>query len=123
MTEKDILNVMTNLKCSREEAIEVLQDDEAIDKGAKLFELTPEQKKASKAARMAGGSKRTTPTKRERKVDEAKGAILAECKTTLETLGAEITEVKTETEIAFCLNGEQYTLKLTKHRPKKEGGK
>jgi len=120
MTEKDILNVMTNLKCSREEAIEVLQDDEAIDKGAKLFELTPEQKKASKAARMAGGSKRTTPTARERKVDEEKGAILTSCKETLETLGANITEVKTETEVAFELNGCNYTLKLTKHRPPKD---
>jgi hypothetical protein len=29
------------------------------------------------------------------------------------------TAIKTETELAFTYNGELYTLKLTKHRPKK----
>ena len=120
MTEADILRIMEGLHCSREEAIEVLQDDEAIDHGENLFELTPEQKKASKDARNAGGNKRTKPVQRERKIDEVKGAILTACQTTLTELQATITKVKTETEIEFTLNGENYTLKLTKHRPLKQ---
>lgn len=119
MTEADILRVMEGLHCSREEAIEILRDDEAVDRGENLFELTPEQKKASKEARSAGGNKRTKPAQRERKVDEAKGAILTACQTTLAGLNATVTKVQTETEIEFTLNGENYTLKLTKHRPPK----
>lgn len=119
MTEADILRVMEGLHCSREEAIEILRDDEAVDRGENLFELTPEQKKASKEARSAGGNKRTKPVQRERKVDEAKGAILTACQTTLAGLNATVTKVQTETEIEFTLNGENYTLKLTKHRQPK----
>lgn len=119
MDEATIKRMMDCLHCSREEAIEILQDDEAIDRGENLFELTPEQKKASKEARNAGGNKRTKPVQRERKVDEAKGAILTACQTTLTGLQATIIKVQTETEIEFTLNGENYTLKLTKHRPPK----
>lgn len=39
---------MEKLDVSRDEAIEILQDDEKIDKGQKLFEQTKEQKQASK---------------------------------------------------------------------------
>ncbi len=56
---------------------------------------------------------------RERKVDKTKGAILAELKETLDSIGANVTGVKTETEIKFDYDGEKYTLKLTKHRPPK----
>lgn len=57
---------------------------------------------------------------RERKVDATKGAILAELKETLTSLGANVTEVKTETEVKFDFEGASYTLKLTKHRPPKK---
>lgn len=56
---------------------------------------------------------------RERKVDVTKGAILTELKETLVSLGANVTEVKTETEVKFDFEGASYTLKLTKHRPPK----
>ena len=56
---------------------------------------------------------------KERKIDEVKKGILEGCKTYLETEGALIEAVKTETEISFLFGGESYTLKLTKHRPKK----
>lgn len=44
MTEADILRIMEGLHCSREEAIEVLQDDEAIDHGENLLSLLPNKK-------------------------------------------------------------------------------
>lgn len=39
---------MKTLDLTREQAIELMQDDDQIDKGVKLFEQTEEQKKASK---------------------------------------------------------------------------
>jgi len=56
---------------------------------------------------------------KERKVDEEKGRLLADIKTLLEGLGADVQAVKTETEIKFGFNNNSYTLKLTKHRPPK----
>ena len=56
---------------------------------------------------------------KERKVDEEKKRILSDVKVLLEGLGAEIEGVKTETEIKFSFNENEYTIKLTKHRPKK----
>ena len=56
--EKQIENLMEKLKISREEAIDIIQSDKAIDKGEKLFELTEEQKKAEKKARITTGKNR-----------------------------------------------------------------
>lgn len=39
---------MKTLDISRDEALEIIADDEQIDKGVKLFEQTKEQKQASK---------------------------------------------------------------------------
>lgn len=116
--EKDIEKIMRHLHCPREEAIDILKADEEIEKGEKLFELTPEQKAAEKKARSVGDIK-VTPKIRERKVDEIKKELLTGCSEWLKTQGANIEYVKTETEIKFSFNGEQYTLKLTKHRKPK----
>ena len=59
-TEKLIAKHMNLLKISREEAIQLIEDDKRIDKGEKLFSLTPEQEKASKKARSAGRKPKTT---------------------------------------------------------------
>ena len=58
--------------------------------------------------------------KKERKVDATKKRLLMDCKVLLEDLGAEILGVKTETEVTFTFEGEEFSLKLIKHRPKKE---
>ena len=57
--------------------------------------------------------------KKERKVDETKKRLLTDCRVLLEGLGAQTLSVKTETEIVFLFNGDEYSLKLVKHRPKK----
>ena len=54
-----------------------------------------------------------------RKVDEEKKEILSGLRIYIEGKGAENITVKTETEVSFILNGNAYTLKLTKHRPPK----
>lgn len=57
--------------------------------------------------------------KKERKVDETKKRLLADCRILLEGLGAQTLSIKTETEIVFLFDGDEYSLKLVKHRPKK----
>lgn len=82
MTEKEIQKAMKTLDLTREEAIEMLQEDEAIDHGANPHPLTAEQEKASKAARIVSTGPRTAPVKRERKPNEDKRFIidkLVEC--------------------------------------------
>lgn len=59
-------------------------------------------------------------TKKERKIDETKKRLLADCRVLLEGLGAQTLSVKTETEITFLFGGDEYSLKLVKHRPKKK---
>jgi len=57
--------------------------------------------------------------KKERKVDATKKQLLDDCQLLLEALGAEILKVKTETEITFTFEDQEYSFKLIKHRPKK----
>lgn len=116
MTEK-IKDLMNNLHCTEAEAIEIIKDDEAIDKGEKLFELTDEQKKNSKKARSTGTRKVTT-VHRERKIDETKKRIMNGFRVFLEGVGATVDPMKTEAEIHFKFNGEDYSLKLIRHRAK-----
>ena len=61
-----------------------------------------------------------TGTKKERKVDTTKKKVLNNCRILLEGMGAEIIGVKTETEVTFLFENEEYSLKLIKHRPKNE---
>ena len=56
---------------------------------------------------------------KERKVDKEKKNLLDCIRGLIEGLGAVSIETKTETEINFTFNGNPYSIKLTKHRPKK----
>ena len=56
---------------------------------------------------------------KERKVDAEKGHLLGCIKNLLVGMHADILAVKTETEVEFIYNGNHYTAKLTKHRPKR----
>ncbi len=51
MAEKQVEKLMRLLNISEEEALQVIADDKAIDKGEKLFEQTKEQKAKSEAKR------------------------------------------------------------------------
>lgn len=117
MTEQ-VKNLMQTLNISKAEALEIIEEDKEIDRGAKLHELPEDLKAGAKKARRAD-RKKPAEIHRERKVDETKKRILEYCRIPLEGAGAEVLEVKTETEILFAFRGETYTLKLTKHRPPK----
>ena len=130
MNEAEIKRMMDTLKISREEAISLIKDDEAIDRGEKLFELTPEQKKNAKAATITTSAKPVRKNvKRERKPDEVKLEIIETIAQNIDRccFGEDLHTVenvsipKPEKEITFTVNGEEYSITLTKHRPKKEG--
>ena len=128
-TEKEfealIQKHMATLKCTREEAIELIECDDEIDGGNKeLFALTNEQKKLVRGLTKADRKPaKKGESKRERKVDEDKKTVFNWLKVVLDGfhLNGEIENLtsKNEAEISFTYKGSDYTVKLTKHRPKK----
>ena len=123
-----IEKMMQVLGCSREEAEQIVKDDAAVDRGEKLFELTDEQKKASKKARSTGTKKRPTAykfEKRERKPNEVKRWIIERVKILCEgwelngdALNVQVTNI--ERAIDFQIDGRNFTLTLTEHRKPKD---
>ena len=133
MTEKQITKMMNTLKISREEAIDLIREDEEIDRMSMSEvdnDLTPEQKKAKKKATNTTGDKTKrsyTFTKRERKPDDVKREIIDTIAHNLDRAccgedlisPSNIQIVKPEKEITFELFGEAYSVTLTKHRKPK----
>ena len=116
--EKEILNYMKTLDLTREEAEQLWEDDNSDEMTPEQAELTA---KAKDLGRHTGEStKERKPREKVRKVDEEKKMILAEFAESLNGINAEITEIKTETEIIFKYGDNVYTVKLTKHRPPKK---
>ena len=102
--EKLILEIMKDLECSREEAEEVAKM-EVKAKGLRRYEQSEKpRKKAEKV----------------RKVDEVKKEIIDELVACISKNIGKVINVKTETEIDFIYADEDFTLKLTRHRKKKE---
>lgn len=131
ISEKQIAQMMKSLDLTREEAIELIKDDMEIDKMSTkecTSDLTEDQKKASKAVTIttAGKKKTSTPVKRERKKDDIKIEIISTVAQNLtrccfgdnlETV-QNVNIIKPEREITFTVNGEEYSITLTKHRKK-----
>ena len=123
MTDNEIIERnMELLDISREEAIQMLEDDRRIDKGEKLFTLTPEQEKASKKARQADRKKKTTvykfdTSKRKKPENKEKQIIITTLTESVEKLGAENLDVtNNEREFFFELNGTKYKIVLSMPR-------
>ena len=112
--EKLIAKHMATLKISREEAIQLIEDDKAIDRGAKLFELDPELEKGAKKARQADRKVPTTPVKREKKAKPEKAEICSAMMDGLaKSLGVdEFNITNAEREFIFTHNGTKYKVTL-----------
>lgn len=119
-SEKLIEKHMNSLGISREEAIQLIADDVAIDKGAKLFSLTAEQEKEAKKARQA--ERKPTiynfdTSKRKRAENTSKRFLIETLKGALD--GANCTDVNVtnpEREIIFYLDGTKYKIVLSAPR-------
>jgi len=124
MTKVEML--MRSLGCTEAEARQVIADDARIDKGEKLFELTEDQKQASKKARAAGRAPGVYKfSQRERKTDEDKrfliDALVWALTTDIENAGdnvnAEQVEiVNPEREVTFRYKGKKYKIVLSAPR-------
>lgn len=113
--EQEIQKHMKVLGISRKEAEQLWEDDQNDFIGEEGEEMT---RKAKEVKRYEQADKPRKKATKERKIDENKKYLLGILHKALEPI-VKITEVKTETEIKFVHNDEEYTLKLTKHRPKK----
>lgn len=113
------MNALLKLGMTREEALQVIADDDDIDHGeAKDFDLTPEQQKNAQKYTRTGTRKSTEGVKRTRKENPLKREIIA---TLFEAVQAyekpQITNP--EREISFFANGESFSITLTQHRKPK----
>lgn len=130
ISEAQITKMMKSLDLTREEAIELIKDDMEVDKMSVkecTSDMTDEQKKAAKKATITTGEKKkTAPVKKERKKDNIKIEIISTIAQNLNrccfdddsNTVQDITIIKPEREITFTINGEEYSITLTKHRKK-----
>jgi hypothetical protein len=119
MDEKLIQKHMSILGISREEAIQLIEDDKRIDKGEKLFELTPEQKQASKKARQADRKPtvyKFDTSKRKRPANENKRLLIETLKNAVEDIGASVEVTNIEREMVLMLNDTKYKIVLSAPR-------
>lgn len=109
--EEKIQKLMKSLNISREEAIEVMEEDKRIDRGEKLYELDPELEKGAKKARQA--DRKANTTKREKKPKPEKEEICSAMMDGLRELGVENFEIiNPEREFIFHKDGTKYKVTL-----------
>lgn len=124
MDEKWIEKQMKLLDLTREEAIQLWNDDHDIDQGKpKDFDLTKEQEKESKKARNAGKRKISYSLegqkKRERKPNEEKRDVIKTFFETAQDFYDNVTVENVERQIDFYIGENHYSLTLTCHRKPK----
>ena len=100
--QKRLEYTMKTLNMTKEEVLEMWEQDKEIDRGAKLFELDPELQAGAKKARQAERKKRTEPAKREPKQDADKAELMELLKVSLETKCDSVEQTKNgEIEMVF----------------------
>ena len=104
--------LMELLDLTEEQAKQLIEDDKAIDKGADLFPLDPELEKGAKKARQAD-RKPTTATRREKKEDLEKQAILTALLNAILPTAENYTVANAEREFSFVRNGKKYKVVLS----------
>lgn len=126
LNEKTIADYMKRNKCDREEAIDLIKYDIAIESGEETeYDLTAEQEaNVKEMARKVEHSKQGKGVKRERKPNELKEAVVAEIAEFLreDAQGqayedVEITNVSRM--IAFAIADKHFELTLIEKRPPK----
>ena len=125
--EEQIARLMINLRCSREEAEDIIKWDKVIDRGGRTpYDLDPEKEKEAK--KMANVKTRKAPTvynfdKRERKENPTKGGIIAELHKFLSEMSEFATEnveiTNKERQIAFKIGEDAFELTLVQKRKPK----
>ena len=118
---EQIEKIMRSLGCSREDAEDVLRCDAEIDKGGRLFELDPDQKKAEKKMRSVG-IKTVNPygkqTTRERPPDTDKRFLINLITETLENItdNGTVEITNPEREMMFSYGNRKFKIVLSAPR-------
>ena len=124
--EKEVKRLMATGMSEAEARETALYDMEVEANQPTEFDLTAEQQKVAKKYTNTGTKKKTEYqfSKRERKPNETKRHIMGDVKTLFQ--GLELNGVckgiclsNLERTLDFEMDGKQYTLTLTEHRPKK----
>ena len=112
------LQALRKLNLTEEEIADVLATDEQIDKGAKLFELSPELEQGAKKARRADRTDTPKPATRERKEDTDKAVLLEQLVNGIESspINATCEVVNAEREFLFTYNGRKFKVVLSAPR-------
>ena len=123
MAESQIERIMNGLRCSREEAEQILADDKAIDRGERMsFDLDKEkEKEAKKYARTGTRQTNGVKVERKRKENPTKAQIIAEIAKFLTENGYDSVEITNkERQIALKVGENAFELTLVqKRQPKK----
>ena len=126
LNEKTIAEYMKVNKCDREEAIDLIKYDIAVESDEDTeYDLTPEQEAVVKdMMRKTDHAKQDGKAKRERKPNELKEAIVKELADLLanEAVGQVYEDVEITNPnrmIAFGVNGKRFELTLVEKRPPK----
>ena len=123
MAESQIERIMNGLKCSREEAEQILADDKAIDRGERMsFDLDKETEKQAKKWANTGTRQTTSEkTERKRKENPTKASIISEIAKFLTENGYDSVEITNkERQIALKVGENAFELTLVqKRQPKK----
>lgn len=118
--EKLIAKYMESLDITREEAIQLIADDVAVDKGAILFPLTAEQEKEAKKARQADRKPTVynfDTSKRKRAENTSKRFLIENLTDALQKAECTNLEVTNpEREIIFFYEGVKYKIVLSAPR-------
>ena len=120
LNNEDMMEIRKNqreLDLSEEDAVRMFFEDwEYIPAGSKV--KIERVKDIQTKKEYAKSEKPRKASIKERKVDETKKRFLNGFRIYLEGCGCESVNLKTETELTFNFENEQYTVKLTKHRKK-----
>ena len=128
MAETQIQRIMSGLKCSEEEAREIMAFDKRIDRGERTeYDLSPEEEKAAKKWANTTSEKKAPPnykwTTRERKANPTKGGIIAELAdfmaNTSQYAAEDVVITNKERMIAFRIGDNDYEITLIQKRKKK----
>lgn len=123
MAETQVEKLMRLLKCTKEEAEEMVACDKAIDRGERVyFDLDPQAEKQAKKYANTGTRKTSgEKTERKRKENPTKATIISEIAQFLEEKGYEMVEITNkERQIAFKVGENDYEFTLVqKRKPKK----
>ena len=130
LTQKDMELVKHHMKVldnPEAEAIQLVMDDKAVDKGEKLFELSAEQKKVAKKYAGTGTKKRTVykfDTAKKKKENPVKQKIIAEIERFLnensEICAENVQIINAERQIFFQIGENDYELTLVQKRKAKK---